>query len=63
MRAAEPASKSDSAEISERQQRLVALIRQWMEADDDYDDRVWPILEEELKKDRFRLRDNDESAA
>ncbi len=63
MATADNISKRDPAVVLERQKRLVALIRQWMAEDDGYDERVWPILDAELKKDRFRLRDDDQPAA
>lgn len=51
------------AEIRQRQRKAAELIRSWMAEDDGYDERVWPILDAELKKDRFRLRDDDEPGA
>lgn len=56
-------TRRDPAVVLERQRRLVATIRKWMAEDDGYNERVWAILDAELKKDRFRLRDDDQSGA
>ncbi len=31
------------------------LIREWMQADDGYDEEVWPLIEEELQDRRLRM--------
>lgn len=41
----------------------VKLLKSWLDEDDGYDACVWPVLESELAKDRFCLRDNHEPGA
>ena len=41
----------------------VRLLESWLAEEDGYDARVWPVLEIELAKDRFCLRDNHEPGA
>jgi len=42
-------------------QKAAEMIRQWMATDDGYDERVWPILEAELRRDPIRHHDPDDS--
>jgi len=50
----------DDAELSrqKRYKKAAQLIRQWLDQDDDYDARVWPLLAEELADSRLRLRED-----
>ena len=59
----EVVSHSDEDTIRQRQRRLVQVLNTWMAAGDDYDSRVWSMLEEELKQDRVRMRDDNEPRA
>jgi len=43
--------------------RAVKLLQGWLNEDREYDMRVGKLLDEGLKKDRFRLREQDESAS
>jgi len=63
MAIADKITQRDPAVVLERQKRLVEMIRKWMAEDDGYNERVGAILDAELKKDRFRLRDDDQSGA
>lgn len=35
----------------ERRLRAAAMLQAWLAEEDNYDDRVWPIIEEELRTD------------
>jgi len=39
------------------------LLEKWMLEETDYDDRVWPTLEEELNNSGLQCRDTDEPGA
>jgi hypothetical protein len=41
----------------ERYKKASDLLAGWMEADDPYDEEVWPLVEEELKNSRMRCGD------
>ncbi len=43
-----------------RYRHAAALLRQWMQEPDDYDERVWPSVEEVLKDSGLRLRAEEE---
>lgn len=61
--ATDKVTQRDPAVVLERNRRLMETIRKWMAEDDGYDERVWPLLDAELKKDRIRLRDDAQPAA
>jgi hypothetical protein len=42
-----------------RYKKAAALIRKWMAEEDDYDETVWPALEQELKEGGLRCREAD----
>jgi TPR repeat protein len=42
----------------ERNQKVAALISQWLNEDDDYDERVWPEIERGLKKHTYAYPDD-----
>jgi hypothetical protein len=49
---------------AERRHRMAALLlEKWMLEEDGYDERVWPILEQELKDSALRCRDAHELGA
>jgi len=60
-------SSTEAAEIASntdrRRKTAAALLEKWMLEDDGYDDRVWPILEEELRDSALRCRETDEPSA
>jgi hypothetical protein len=37
-----------------------SLLEKWLVEEDGYDDRVWPVLEEELKDVALKCRDTNE---
>jgi hypothetical protein len=43
----------------ERYKRAAALLDQWERASGDYDERVWPILDEELKDSVLRCSEDE----
>lgn len=43
-----------------RYRHAADLLRQWMQEPDDYDERVWPAVEEALKDSGLRLREEGE---
>jgi hypothetical protein len=48
---------------SRRCKMAAALLEKWTLEDDGYDDRVWPVLEQELKDSALRCHDTDELGA
>ena len=46
---------SPSTEQQERYREAAALLRQWMQEKDDFEEEIWPILEEQLRNRRLRL--------
>lgn len=40
----------------ERYRKVAELLREWMGADDGYDDEIWPLIEEELRDPGIRCR-------
>jgi hypothetical protein len=48
--------ESNRLDRQQRYRRLAALMRQWMQNDTDYDERVGPVLLEELAIEPLRLR-------
>ena len=44
-----------SPEIQERPRKAAELLREWMTADDGYDEEIWPLIEEELANSRTRV--------
>lgn len=42
----------------ERNRRAATLIRSWMDDDTGYDEEVWPALEQALKEDPIRFRED-----
>ena len=59
-RGAGPAAWVDPlpAERMERNRRAAALLREWMADDSGYDEEVWPALEQALKEDPIRFRED-----
>lgn len=53
--------KSAETARRERYRRLAEKLREWMRDDSGYDERVAPVLAEELKRDPLRLRGADVS--
>ena len=45
-----------------RYRKAADLLRRWMQQEDDYDEKVWSVLETELKDTRARCRESDEPA-
>lgn len=45
---------------AERYRKAAALLREWMADDSGYDERICPLLEEELKKDPIRFAEEFE---
>ncbi len=41
----------------EKRQQAVALIQRWLDDASDHDEKVWPVLAEELKDSRLRCRE------
>ena len=41
--------------------KAAALLREWIHEEDDYDEQVWPTLEETLKSDPITFREPHES--
>jgi len=37
-------------EQRERQRQAAALVREWAQEEDGYDEEIWPLLEQELKR-------------
>jgi hypothetical protein len=59
-----PIASTRASEIKnrlDRYEKAAEMIRQWMATDDGYDERVWPILEAELKRDPIRYREPDDT--
>lgn len=52
-----PTATAESRGLRYRQ--LAAKLRQWMSEDDDYDQRVWPVVEHAVSSDGIQLRDPD----
>jgi hypothetical protein len=46
------------AERMERNRKAAALLREWMADDSGYDEEVWPVLEQALKEDSIRFRED-----
>ena len=46
------------AERMERNRKAAALLRQWMADDSRYDEEMWPVLEQALKEDPIRFRED-----
>ena len=46
------------AERMERSFKAAALLRKWMADDSGYDEDVWPALEQALKEDPIRFRED-----
>ena len=46
------------AERMERNRRAAALLREWMADDSGYDEEMWPVLEQALKEDPVRFRED-----
>jgi hypothetical protein len=44
----------------ERNKKVAALITQWLNEEDDYDERVWPEIERGLKKHTYAYPDDEE---
>jgi hypothetical protein len=60
-RAAGPTPWADPlppAERMERNLKAAALLREWMADDSGYDEEVWPVLEQALKEDPIRFRED-----
>ncbi len=49
-------AEASNVSYDKRTHRAIELLRQWSEADDGYDDEVWPLLEKELKEHRVVIR-------
>jgi len=46
------------AERMERNRKAAALLREWMADDSGYDEEMWPVLEQALKEDPIRFRED-----
>ncbi len=44
----------------ERRRRAAAMLRAWLTEDDEYDERVWPVVEEALRSDFLAFGEPDE---
>ena len=44
---------------AQRFQQLATKLRQWMSEESDYDQRVWPVVEQSLSDDGIAFRDPD----
>lgn len=51
--------QDDANDRAERYQQLATTLREWMNADDGYDDRVWPLIEESLQTDGIAIGESD----
>ena len=47
---------SPSTEQQERYREAAALLRQWMQERDEFEEEIWPVLDEELRNRRLRFR-------
>ena len=55
-----PSASAQESEVRnrlDRYEKAAEMIRQWMATDDGYDERVWPILEAELRQDPIRYQE------
>jgi hypothetical protein len=52
-----------TSNVDRRHRTAAALLEKWMLEDDGYDERVWPILEDELRDGALRCRETDEPGA
>jgi len=43
----------------ERNKKVAALITQWLNEEDDYDERIWPEIQQGLKKHTYAYPDDD----
>ena len=59
-RAARTSRKPRRVTRAQRYRKAAALLREWMADDSGYDERIWPLLEEELKKDPIRFAEEFE---
>jgi hypothetical protein len=46
------------AERMERNRKAAVLLREWMADDSGYDEEMWPALEQALKEDPIRFRED-----
>lgn len=44
----------------ERRHRAAAMLRAWLTEDDEYDERVWPVVEKSLQSDFLAIGEPDE---
>jgi hypothetical protein len=49
LRASEKAEANLSGDRRDRYRQAAALLRQWREDDSGYDEKIWPLIEEEFK--------------
>ena len=54
--------RDNSLSRHERYKRAAALLNKWEAASGNYDERVWPVIEEELRDSTLRCSE-DESAS
>ena len=47
---------------AKRYRKALELVEKWAKADDDYDERVWPMIERELEATRSRSRSAGEGS-
>jgi hypothetical protein len=52
---------SETKNRLDRYEKAAEMVRQWMATEDDYDERVWPILDAELKRDPIRYHQRDDT--
>jgi hypothetical protein len=57
VRRREPPTRTRRLSRAERYRKAAALLREWMADDTGYDEEVGALLEEELKKDPIRFRE------
>jgi hypothetical protein len=52
-----------SSDVGARYATAAALLEKWMLEESGYDDRVWPVIEQELQQGGLQCRDVDEPGA
>jgi hypothetical protein len=59
-----PSTSTRASEVKnrlDRYEKAAEMIRRWMATDDGYDERVWPLLDVELKHDPIRYREPNDT--
>lgn len=56
-----PARSAES--LAARRRQLAATLKHWLSEEGDYDQRVWPAVEQSLSNDGVHLREPDATGA